>query len=71
MKRIDRLDFNEHASEIESREKVLQLVRGQQASLASTFEDLLGDGGPPEETADEMIRAIKEWREMPSTGSLA
>lgn len=42
----------------------------KQPSLANTFEDLLGDGGPPNETADEMISAIRKWRDVPSTRSL-
>lgn len=71
MKRIDTDSFNQHASEIEAREEILGVAKRQQTNLATRFEDLLGDGGPPEETADEMIRVIREWRNLPSTRSLA
>ena len=39
-------------------------------SLATSFVDLFGNGGPSDETADEMIRAIREWRDTPSNRSL-
>jgi hypothetical protein len=42
--------------------EILRRAKSRQANLAAKFEDLLGDGGPPDETADEMIRAIREWR---------
>jgi len=45
-------------------EEILRLAERQRASLAAKFEDLLGDGGPADETADEMIRAIREWRDF-------
>jgi hypothetical protein len=56
MKRIDTDSFNRRAPEMVAREEILRLAKGQQANLATRFEDLLGDGGPPDETADEMIR---------------
>ena len=70
MKRIDADRFNVRAPELAGREEILRLAKSQQANLATEFEDLLGDGGPPDETADEMIRAIREWRDLPSTRSL-
>jgi hypothetical protein len=70
MKQIDTNSFNRRAPEMVAREEILRLAKGQQANLAARFEDLLGDGGPPDETADEMIRAIREWRDLPSTRSL-
>lgn len=57
-------------STIQAREEILRLAQSQRATLARTFEDLLGDGGPTEETADEMTRAIREWRDTPSNRSL-
>lgn len=45
-----------------AREEILRQAKGQQANLATSFEDLLGDGGPADETADEMIRTIRGWR---------
>ena len=70
MKRIDIDSFTQQASEVEAREEILRLAKHHQTNLATRFEDLLGDGGPPEETADEMIRAVREWCEVSSTRSL-
>lgn len=50
--------------------EILRLAQGQQTALATGFTDLLGDGGPTDETADEMIRAIREWRDTASDRSL-
>jgi biotin synthase-like enzyme len=69
MKRIDAEQINGRA-EMMAREEILRLAESRQANLATKFEDLLGDGGPPDEKADEMIRAIREWRDVPSTRSL-
>lgn len=62
--------FNRRAPEMVAREEILRLAQGQQANLATSFEDLLGDGGPPDETADEMIRAIRGWRTEASRNEL-
>lgn len=70
MKQIDTNSFDRRVPEIVTREEILRLAKSQQANLATSFEDLLGDGGPADETADEMIRAIREWRDLPSTRSL-
>jgi hypothetical protein len=53
-----------------ARAEILRLAQGQRTTLATGFTDLLGDGGPSDETADEMIRAIREWRDTPSNRSL-
>ena len=50
--------------------EILRLAQTQRATLATSFGDLLGDGGPPDETADQMIQAIRELRDSPSTRSL-
>jgi hypothetical protein len=50
--------------------EILRLAQTQQAAPAASFGDLLGDGGPPDETADQMIQAIREWRDGPSTSNL-
>lgn len=71
MKQMDTANNNQHPSEIDHREEALKRAKDQQPCLATTFDDLLGDGGPAEESADEMIRAIKDWRETSSTRSLA
>ena len=34
--------------------------------LAMTFEELLGGNDAPDETADEMIQAVRQWRDMAS-----
>jgi hypothetical protein len=54
----------------EARAEILRLAQSQRASLATSFADLLGDGGPSEETADEMIQAIREWRDTPSNRNI-
>lgn len=54
----------------EARAEILRLAAGQRTTLATDFADLLGDGGPSDETADEMVQAIREWRDMPSNRSL-
>ena len=61
MKQIDTNCFSQRAPEILAREEILRLAKSQQANLATKFEDLLGDGGPADETAEEMICAIREW----------
>ena len=53
-----------------ARAEILRLAQGQRSALATGFTDLLGDGGPSDETADEMIRAIREWRDTRSSRSL-
>jgi hypothetical protein len=54
----------------QARAEILRLAQGRRDTLATSFADLLGDGGPPEETADEMIEAIRGWRDTPSNRSL-
>ena len=54
----------------QTRGEILRLAQGQRTTLATSFGDLLGDGGPSDETADEMIQAIREWRDTPSSRSL-
>ena len=54
----------------QARAEILRLAQSQRDTLATSFADLLGDGGPSDETADEMIQAIREWRDTPSNRSL-
>lgn len=72
MRQLDResegLKRREQAA-AEARAEILRLAQSQR-TLATSFADLLGDGGPSDETADEMIRAIREWRDTPSNRSL-
>jgi hypothetical protein len=49
-----------------ARTELLRAAAAQDARLAATFEELLGDGGPAEETADDMIHAVRAWRDAPS-----
>ena len=42
----------------------------ESSHLATDFGGLLGDGGPSDETADEMIQAIREWRDTLSDRNL-
>jgi len=70
MKRIDtHSSRREPASEI-ARAEAFRLAKSREANLATNFDDLLGDGGPPDETADDMVRAIGEWRPRASTNEL-
>ena len=70
MKRID----GDRAGDVRSSEvvraEVLRLAHQRKSALATTFQELLGNGGPPDETADEMISAIRKWRDTPSPRSL-
>ena len=70
MKRIDPDTSNKPARELMAREEIVRRAKSQPTTLATRFEDLLGDGGPSDETADEMVRAIREWRDLPSARSL-
>jgi hypothetical protein len=45
-----------------ARAEILRLAQGQRTALATGFTDLLGNGGPSDETADEMILTIGKWR---------
>jgi hypothetical protein len=53
-----------------AREEFLRAAQSRQATLATSFADLLGDGGPADETADDMIRTIRGWRDTSSNRSL-
>ena len=66
---IDNFKRREEAA-VHARAEILRLAQGQRTTLATGFTDLLGGGGPSDETADEMIRAIREWRDTPSNRSL-
>jgi hypothetical protein len=66
---IDNFRRREEAA-AHARAEILRLAQGQRTALATGFTDLLGNGGPADETADEMIRAIREWRDTPSNRSL-
>ena len=70
MKRIDSNPPDDLRSSEVVRAEILRLAQQKQSALATTFQDLLGNGGPPDETADEMIGAIREWRNTPSPRSL-
>lgn len=66
---LDNFRRREQAA-VHARAEILRLAQGQRTALATGFPDLLGNGGPSDETADEMIRAIREWRDTPSNRSL-
>jgi hypothetical protein len=65
----DRFKHEEQAA-AQVRSEILRMAQSQQEVLATSFADMLGDGGPSDETADEMIQAIREWRDAPSIRSL-
>jgi len=54
----------------QARAEILRLAQSQRDTLATSFADLLGDDGTSNETADELILAIREWRDTPSSSSL-
>ena len=70
MKRIDSDNAGDMRSSEVVRAEVLRLAQQQKSGLATTFQELLGNGGPADETADEMISAIRQWRDTPSPRSL-
>jgi hypothetical protein len=41
------------------------LAEGQDIGLAMTFDDLLGDDDATDETADDIIGAVRAWRDVP------
>jgi len=47
-----------------------ELVDGQDVCLATTFDDLLGEDDAPDETADDIIQAVRAWRVVTSSRSL-
>ena len=63
MKVIDTENLGDAPGARIARDELLRQARNQR-TLANSFEDLLGDGGLTEETADEMIRAIRQWRDV-------
>ena len=70
MKRIDSDRAGDMRSSEVVRAEVSRLAQQRKFALATTFQELLGNGGPPDETADEMISAIRQWRDTPSPRSL-
>ena len=47
-----------------------ELVDGQEVCLATAFDDLLGEDDATDETADDIIRAVRAWRAVTSSRSL-
>lgn len=64
---IKQPESDEKRENVETRAVLLRLAKERGIEPAETFEDLLGDGGPEDETADDMIRAIYGWRDEEST----
>jgi hypothetical protein len=48
------------------RENDTEKVRRKPVPLAMTFDELLGGDITPDETADDIIRAVREMRDTPS-----
>jgi hypothetical protein len=46
----------------EGPQDLVELARQQGAPLSVRFEDLIGDFWPEDETCDEFIAAVREWR---------
>jgi hypothetical protein len=70
MKRIDSTPPDDLRSSEVVRAEILRLAQQHKSALATTFQELLGNGGPPDETADEMTSAIRQWRNTPSPRGL-
>jgi hypothetical protein len=66
---INRFNRREDAAAI-ARAEILRLAESERTTLATGFAGLLGDGGPADETADEMIQTIRKWRDTPSNRSV-
>jgi hypothetical protein len=47
-----------------------ELVEAQGVCLATTFDDLLGEADATDETADDIIRAVRAWRDVMSSRTL-
>lgn len=45
-------------------------TRSSRVPLAMTFDELLGNDTAPDETADELIHAVRQGRDVPSGGGL-
>jgi hypothetical protein len=45
-------------------------VEAQGICLATTFDDLLGEADATDETADDIIRAVRTWRDVMSFRTL-
>lgn len=45
-------------------------VGGSPVALAMTFDDLLARDDAPGETADDLVRAVRAWRDASSDGEL-
>jgi len=63
-------DIDTERDTAEARAELLRLSEQQGTRLATTFEELLGDGGASDETADDIIRAVREWRDQPTHRSI-
>lgn len=46
-------------------------TRSSRVPLAMTFDELLGDDIAADETADELIQAVRQGRNVPSGGGLS
>lgn len=50
-------------------ERLQHLISAHEGKLAASFDELLGSGGSPDESADDIIKAVREWRDFPNNGS--
>lgn len=54
---------SEHSSEAD--EQTRQRSADSPVALAMTFDELLGSDNAPDETAEDIIRAVRMWRDTP------
>lgn len=64
------IDAEQQDDAIQKPEKDHAAALELETPLATTFDELLGDDDSPDETADDIIRAVREWRETKSNRSL-
>lgn len=51
--------------EVTPEERLKRLIGEHKGKLAASYDELLGGGGLPGETADDIIKAVREWRDFP------
>ncbi|MCY7346844.1 MAG: hypothetical protein LH614_11570 [Pyrinomonadaceae bacterium] len=45
-------------------ERLQHLIAEHKGKLAASYEELLGSDGDDDETADDIIKAVREWRDF-------
>ena len=56
--------------DLEADQKADSGTGNQPVALAMTFDDLLAGDDAPDETAEDMVRAVRAWRDTPVRAGL-